>query len=64
MIGDDLLREQYPQLALTNDQFQNLVCQRLAAEEMEVLSEKNQDFFPDNNATNKKRSLNHTLQLE
>ena len=57
MIGNDLLREQYPQLASTNDQFQNLVSQRLVAEKMEVLSEKSQDFFHDNNATNKKKKL-------
>ena len=57
MIGDDLLRAQYLQLASTNDQFQNRVRQRLAAEEMEVLAEKSQDFFHDNNAASKKKKL-------
>ena len=51
MIGDDLLKEQYPHLV--NDQFQNLVQQTLV-EEAEILSEKSQDFFQDNNAVSKK----------
>ena len=54
MIGDDLLKEQYPHLVY--HQFQNLVQQTLAEQE-EILLEKSQDFFQDNNSVSKKKKL-------